>query len=183
MNSGLYGCSYHTSQMCYYPSYEIDASLQPLVVSSLETLSVSSITEETMTARYVLDGEKAIVEDKRRSTPSNRRSCHLSIPDFIWVLRSRAAAVFLIKLDITEQDFCTYIVPGCSRYGQVFGALWPIIHKTLSDWTYKIFDLRNLDAEVLLATNKFLDTIITKRSCIYVKRNLAHRVSAQFFVI
>src|ERR1700761_1153623 len=128
----------------YHPRYRATPSNQAAVDPGLAEPPVITITEDTSTTRYILDGDKAIVEDNCRRLGSFRRFCHLSVPQFIWFLKSRAAAVFLVKLEVTEEDFCTYVVPGCRQYGPLFEVLWPIIQSSLEIWTNRTFDPINL---------------------------------------
>jgi hypothetical protein len=146
--------------MAYYPSYPANSAFQPTATPGSESLPSSSITEETETTIYTIDRENATVVDKARGSRPPRLN-HLSAADFIGYLRSRAAAVFLIKLNITEDDFCTYIIPGCRRSSRIFEVLWPVVQKTFQDWTHKSFDPHNLDAEVF-ANSMSIGRTITK---------------------
>jgi len=109
----------------------------PASPDELELAEVSVLVEEAGLTNFHVKKEMVALGDKARSLIAK-----ISMSDFLDYLKARAAAVFLAKLEVTETDFCTWVIPNCSRKegDRLFEFFWPIIESTTKGWISKIFD-------------------------------------------
>lgn len=103
------------------------------------TINPNDFSESTRSANYnVTDRDVQIHGAEYNDVEMSRR-------EFDILLKCRAAAVFLAKLTITEQDFQDYIIPECyiHVYGtnepRLFNTFWPMVKDARDHWLSAIF--------------------------------------------
>jgi hypothetical protein len=105
------------------------------------------IYEEAGNAKFTINGDKVAIEDR---SVEDRYTCvyNLTRLDFEWFITSRAAATFMSKLNVTEDDFCKYVIPGSVLRGPLFAYFWPIVETAKQRWLQDIFHPNHLYIEV-----------------------------------
>jgi len=98
---------------------------------------------------YIFTEDRVVIRPRYDFlSASPRRRIDLSKDQFIWCLKSRAAAIFLNVFEIADYHFHHVLIPGCKNNSDLERMFRPFVTATVRQWQRQVLDADNIATAV-----------------------------------